>query len=770
MALPDTIPTVTVTGRYLAPDGTPLAGQVVWRAPAMLTFSASDVVLGGPVTAPLDATGRFEVVLPATDAPGMSPGGWSYIVAEQLTGVPANRSYNVLLPSETPVVDIADLAPTDPTTPNFVPVVGSQILTGSAGPTAAQGVNTDWYVQYDTRTLLGLTHTTVTNWRKTNGTWAKVGADIHGSQIFLNNASTPSSDAKPGDILIRTDSGDMWQRGASGWGSSVGNLKGPKGDTGPQGVQGIQGVQGPKGDPGNGNVNTVNTKLGPDIVLSAADVGALSATGTNANVVTVFRGNGTNAPLNVYGNGTDPNRFTVLKDGSWYSNALANTAYNMAIGDMASDFGGGTYVLALKNASVVPTANPANGVVAYAEGGVMKVRQANGTVVTVGSGGGGAVASVNGATGAVVLNAASVGALKDPAGDVTDTTGTLRIKYAGAAADAFKASNAADALYTAINKDGQIVTNTLANLNGRAVVKADASATDPLRILSDTDAELVSFRKSGSVRFTAGNGYVDKNLRVGGAAGAVGIGAGVTGVLAIDAGTGPSAANTGGVNLWTAGGSLMVQETSGRTFAVGSNGRNAWTPQALGFQAWSVDPASVANPTTLKAVVVGRIYFSGMNITESTQVNHVVIHARGWAGSTAVPAARFYVGIYNEAGTRVATSALVSNLPAAGQGTGMAPAAVNSHIGPVPVPLSAAVTLAPGRYWAAFLMSAGAATDFYYFHVQNEAPANPGNFSLGTHFQRHWCIPSGQTSLPATVNQSTGEVGLDPAIMALAML
>ncbi|MFD5184018.1 hypothetical protein ACFWMQ_15680 [Streptomyces sp. NPDC058372] len=207
------------------------------------------------------------------------------------------------------------------------------------------------------------------------------------------------------------------------------------------------------------------------------------------------------------------------------------------------------------------------------------------------------------------------------------------------------------------------------------------------------------------------------------------------------------------------------------TQAPAASPRNVWTPQALGFQAWSVDPAAVANPSS-KAVVVGRIYLSGINITEATQVNRVVIHARGWAGSTAVPAARFFAGIYREDGTRAAWSGAtaLSNVPAAGQATGAAPGMRNNHIGSVPLPLTATATLAPGRYWAAFLMSAGAATDMYYMHIQNESPSNPGNFFLGTTFQRHWCVSSGQTTLPSTVDQSTGEVGLDPAIMAFALV
>ncbi|MGW1162721.1 hypothetical protein ACWD48_31885 [Streptomyces sp. NPDC002519] len=134
--LPENIPTVTVRGRFLSPDGRPLSGSIVFRAPAQLTFPQSDVILGGPVTMPLDAQGAFEVTLPATDAPDMDPSGWAYIVAEQLVGIPAGRSYNILLPRAQPEVDLADIAPTDPSKPNYVGVPGPA---GPAGPQGPKG-------------------------------------------------------------------------------------------------------------------------------------------------------------------------------------------------------------------------------------------------------------------------------------------------------------------------------------------------------------------------------------------------------------------------------------------------------------------------------------------------------------------------------------------------------------------------------------------------------------------------------------------------------
>ncbi|GHB98662.1 MULTISPECIES: collagen-like protein [Streptomyces rochei group] len=592
--LPDGIPTVTVTGRYLSlnDEGQPLSGQVIFRAPSLITFPDYDVILGGPVAAPLDASGAFRVELPATDAPGMNPTGWSYQVAEQLAGVPMNRVYNVLLPAETPAVDIADIAPTDPTTPTYVAVrgdsayevavkqgfvgtveqwlaslvgpqgvkgstgaPGSQVYTGSTAPAASLGTDGDVYTQYISTTKLGVTSTTVALWSRSGGTWSRVGGDVRGAAWYVNNSGTPSGDVPLGDMLLRTDSGDVYQRGGPGW-ELKGNIRGP------QGVQGVKGDTGPAGAPGV--VQSVNGVSAAAVVLDAAAV--------------------------------------------------------HAVPDTAPGAPGG--VAQLDATGKVPAAQlPA-------------------------SSGSGTVQTVNG---------------KSP-----DTNGNVAL----AAADV-----------------GAVATTARGAANG--VASLDGTTRMPIAQL-------------------------------------------------------PTAV-----------------------------GRNMWTPQSLGFQAWSVDPATVANPTTLKGAVVGRIYMCGINITETTQVNRVVMMARGWAGSSAVPAARFFAGIYNESGSRVAWtgSTALSNVPAAGQITGSAPGMVNNHIGAVPLPLTATATLQPGRYWAAFLLSAGSATDFYYMHIQNEAPSNPGNFFLGTTaFQRHWCISSGQTTLPATVNQSTGEVGLDPAIMALALV
>ncbi|MFC9294372.1 hypothetical protein ACFTWH_00335 [Streptomyces sp. NPDC057011] len=277
---------MTVRARFLAPDGTPLSGAIVFRAPATLTFPAADVILGGPVTVQLDAQGAVEVTLPATDAPDMDPVGWAYIVTEQLSGIPVGRSYNIVLPRAQPEVDLADIAPTDPSKPNYVGVPGptgpqgvpgnpgSRIYSGAAAPGVGLGVDGDLYVRYETTTFLNVTSTTVSTWQRTAGAWAQIGGDVRGAAIYTNNTTTPSTNTKPGDLLIRTDTGDLWQRTASGWGTAIGSLRGPKGDKGDVGATGATG-------PG-GVVQSVNGKSAAAVTLNAADVGALATTAAGA--------------------------------------------------------------------------------------------------------------------------------------------------------------------------------------------------------------------------------------------------------------------------------------------------------------------------------------------------------------------------------------------------------------------------------------------------------------------------------------------------------
>ncbi|GHG76395.1 phage tail protein [Streptomyces griseocarneus] len=137
--LPNGIPTVTVTGRYLTPTGEALSGTVTFRAPSLLTHTGSDVILGGPIVAVLDAEGRIKATLPATDTPGMNPAKWTYNVTERLSGIPVNRTYEIAVPAAQPTVDLADIAPVDPEAPHYVAVAGPPGPAGAPGPAGTPG-------------------------------------------------------------------------------------------------------------------------------------------------------------------------------------------------------------------------------------------------------------------------------------------------------------------------------------------------------------------------------------------------------------------------------------------------------------------------------------------------------------------------------------------------------------------------------------------------------------------------------------------------------
>lgn len=64
----------------------------------------------------------------------------------------------------------------------------------------------------------------------------------------------------------------------------------------------------------------------------------------------------------------------------------------MQLGSTSTDFGGGNgAILGIKNASTIPTTNPTNGVIVYADSGTLKYRDPSGNVFSLNSSGGGAI-------------------------------------------------------------------------------------------------------------------------------------------------------------------------------------------------------------------------------------------------------------------------------------------------------------------------------------------------------------------------------------------
>ncbi|WP_329168308.1 SGNH/GDSL hydrolase family protein [Streptomyces sp. NBC_01267] len=160
MTMPAGIATVTLTGRYIHPDGAPMKGTVTITSPALLTLPDADVFAQGSATATLDTTGAFSVVLVATDNADAQPSNWRYQVTEKLTDVPS-RTYYVDLPQATPMVNLADIVPGDPAAGNYVLVVGpagpagKTVLSGTGTPTSTDGTNGDFWIDTSVWAIFG---------------------------------------------------------------------------------------------------------------------------------------------------------------------------------------------------------------------------------------------------------------------------------------------------------------------------------------------------------------------------------------------------------------------------------------------------------------------------------------------------------------------------------------------------------------------------------------------------------------------------------------
>jgi len=147
VALPSNLTTVTVTGRYIDHNGSPVRGSVTFDTDYyVLDAGENVVVIEAPITANLDATGSFSVDLIATDDPDMTPTGWTWTLTPNFTG--AFPLEFALPASLAPTTDITVLSPA---LPNPDPVY-SYVLTsainapnGVAGLTASAKLPTSLY-------------------------------------------------------------------------------------------------------------------------------------------------------------------------------------------------------------------------------------------------------------------------------------------------------------------------------------------------------------------------------------------------------------------------------------------------------------------------------------------------------------------------------------------------------------------------------------------------------------------------------------------------
>lgn len=139
MPLPPGLSTVTVTGTYKHPDGTPMTGKLLFTPePAILTSAAHGTLMLGTIEAAL-VNGEVTATLLATDDADVTPTGWTYLVQERWYDAPG-RSYPLSLPAAAPTVDLADVAPTAPAEGVYVVVTGPA---GPQGPAGEDGSNAD---------------------------------------------------------------------------------------------------------------------------------------------------------------------------------------------------------------------------------------------------------------------------------------------------------------------------------------------------------------------------------------------------------------------------------------------------------------------------------------------------------------------------------------------------------------------------------------------------------------------------------------------------
>ena len=118
-----------VTGRFLAPDGSPLSGSVVFAPTFLFARDTEAVTLPAPVTVQLDEQGRVAASL-LVPAPDTEPDAWVWEACPQLRGkhgVVRLRDFAFELTADAPV-NLAEVTPVPD------PVTGEYVTRGEAGP------------------------------------------------------------------------------------------------------------------------------------------------------------------------------------------------------------------------------------------------------------------------------------------------------------------------------------------------------------------------------------------------------------------------------------------------------------------------------------------------------------------------------------------------------------------------------------------------------------------------------------------------------------
>ncbi|MEV7654653.1 glycerophosphodiester phosphodiesterase family protein [Streptomyces anulatus] len=139
MALPDDLPTVTLTGTYTHPDGSPMKGSVsVTPSPGKVVAADSGLTIQGRAKQKIDNDGRVTLTVLATDALGINPANFTYEVVIAFPDTTGD-SFFIELPATAPEVKLPAITPTTPSDGDYVVVTGPEGPEGPAGPAGADG-------------------------------------------------------------------------------------------------------------------------------------------------------------------------------------------------------------------------------------------------------------------------------------------------------------------------------------------------------------------------------------------------------------------------------------------------------------------------------------------------------------------------------------------------------------------------------------------------------------------------------------------------------
>lgn len=128
------VTTRTVVGQYLKSDGQPATGKVSITPSSKVRDPNNSIILSQAIIINLDNTGSFEIDLPCTDNPLLSPYNWHYTARTRTSGA-APTSFKFYLPvGDGSDVDISTLDLTNQFTTEGPFQAGSQPVRGPAGP------------------------------------------------------------------------------------------------------------------------------------------------------------------------------------------------------------------------------------------------------------------------------------------------------------------------------------------------------------------------------------------------------------------------------------------------------------------------------------------------------------------------------------------------------------------------------------------------------------------------------------------------------------